>query len=141
MHAPRTGWLTVAAATAVVVAAAGLLWMQHPSPAAQSPSTTPSLITGRVVTEGGADALGGSDIRPTYAPIYVRGTTASGKPLSRVLPSGRWGRFSLTLPPGVYTLTARMFGPPSRPLSRQPHERIRVRGGRPIHLELKGYVL
>jgi hypothetical protein len=108
-------------------------------------STAPAAVSGVVVYEGGPPPPPGSnqsDIHPVpSAPLVVKGTTAAGIRLLRHLSTDSHGRFTLNLPPGVYTVTAVIFGPASRSLATQPHAKVIVRRGHPVRIQIKGYVI
>ena len=102
-------------------------------------------VTGTVVIEGGPAVLAGqSDFHPVRsARLVIVGVTAAGARITRHVRADVAGHFSLALPPGVYTVTAVIFGAPSdrRPLSSQPHTNVVVRRGHPVSIRLTGHVI
>lgn len=116
-----------------------------PTMTAAYPASRPAsaaTVTGRVVIEGGSPTLPGqSDVHPVgFARIVASGTTTSGLQVSRHLRADTHGVFQLALPPGVYTLTAVIFGPASRALAKQPHVKVTVKDERSLHVQIKGHV-
>jgi hypothetical protein len=132
--------LLVVATTAVALIA----WeqRQQSQPSAVAPKPAPS-VTGSVVIEGGPPVLQGqSDIHPVRsARLVIVGVTMAGARITRHVRADGSGHFALSLPPGVYTITARIFGPANKPLNMQPHERVVVRRGQPVHVRIKGSVV
>ncbi|MDT5230010.1 MAG: hypothetical protein QOI39_510 [Mycobacterium sp.] len=139
------GWALAGVGVLLVVGALALAaHSRRDSPAANAPPvlTGAVTVTGRVVTEGGPPVLPGqSDINPVrFARLVVSGTTTTGVHVSQHLRADTDGQFALALPPGVYTVTAVIYPPASRALAKQPHVRVTVKGGRPLHVQIKEYV-
>ena len=106
-----------------------------------APTTTMPAVSGVVVEEGGPLPLPGqSDIRPMRSmPLLVRGTTTSGVHVLRHLVTDGHGRFALKLPPGIYTITAEIYT--SNPTGFEPHAKVTVIRGQPVHVRITDQVI
>jgi hypothetical protein len=103
-------------------------------------------VIGVVQVEGGPFVIDGSgsvsNSHPLrHAKLVVTGTTAGGAALHRQFRADALGRFKLNLPAGQYTVTAIAYGPPTRPLSSQPHAKVTVTTGRPVRIRITGHVI
>jgi hypothetical protein len=140
----RRYWITAAsllAAIAVVL----LAWeRQQPGPSSVTTTRSAPTVTGAVVIKGGPTVMTAShsDTRPVRSVrLRIVGVTTAGTRITRHTMTDGAGRFASSLPPGVFTITAVMFGPASRPLNMQPHQRVVVRRGHPVHVQITGYVI
>jgi hypothetical protein len=139
--APRLGtmtwkrrWLPVTILVAAVLAAL-LAWSASRPHSTTSGATTPVAVQGRVVSVGGGYLGGALPVRS--APLLVSGQTTTGTAVHRKLFfADQNGRFTVKLPPGVYTITAPLNYSQGTGQPRQPHVTFTVKPGAPLHVQI-----
>jgi hypothetical protein len=141
LGAPTARRVTVVALAVVAVALVAFFGWSEWGHSGATPATNTASVSGVVVREGGPVLQPPGGVPQGYAPLVVTGTTTAGIRLVRHLSTDGHGRFALKLPPGVYTVTARIFGPPTRALASEPHAKVTVRRGQPVHVHITGYVI
>lgn len=128
--------IVVAVVALALLAAVG--WSAWRHSAGRPPVVAaPTAVSGVVEIEGGPPPPPGqSDVHPISSPLVVTGETAAGARLVRHLSADSHGRFAVKLPPGIYTVTALIFGSTTRSLASQPHAKVTVKRGHPVRVRI-----